>query len=400
MQFQYRFIFLLLAVVMHSAGAVSTVSAQSSPFLVADQRFKDREGRLDYVGPLQVLIANKHSFDSNTYEQALSTYQSFVGKVGAVATEVTSPAPTTPYRLSEVAPQLNARARATSVVLLNEAHDQPVHRAYCQQLLRQLVPLGYTYFAVEALDPGEKAINQRKFPLSYSGFYTCEPNMGKLLRAATESGFQVFSHEISEAQEKEFNDWKKRSNYRDSMQAVNILAVLRKAPQAKIVALVGHDHVLEKEQEGVKRLATYLRELGNINPLTIDQTLIFSSAASKSQVSPMLLTTDTGIPITAGGRAGLVDLQVIHPIVTWINNRPIWLYTYASAKPITVNVPPANIGQPNLVQLYDEREYKQYGDKAVPLDQYLTDGKQQQVYLFTYAPNRPVVIKYRPAKLQ
>lgn len=60
---------------------------------------------------------------------------------------------------------LAARARA-SVVLINEAHNQPDHRAYCRQLLRQLAPLGYRYCAVEALYPTETAINARKFPLS------------------------------------------------------------------------------------------------------------------------------------------------------------------------------------------------------------------------------------------
>ena len=235
--------------------AQTAQTAQQSPFRLAQQLQLDREGNLDYVAPLRGLAANQQVFDSDMYNQSLETYNSFVGKL----TPVVPTRSAVSYALAEVAPLLVARARATSVVLINEAHNQPAHRAYCRQLLRQLAPLGYKFFAVEALNPTDTAINERKFPISKSGFYTREPNMGKLLRTACGSGFHVFGHE---APNKNFSDWKKDINYRDSMQAVNILAVLHKNPKAKIVALVGYDHVLEKERDGVKRLAAYLRELG------------------------------------------------------------------------------------------------------------------------------------------
>ena len=378
-----------------SPNLATAQTVQQNPFRLAGQLFLDRKGNLDYVAPLRGLAAaSKQGFDSDMYSQALETYNSFVGRL----TPPASIRSATPYALAEVGPLLAARARSTSVVLINEAHNQPAHRAYCRQLLRQLAPLGYTFFAVEALYPADTAINERKFPLSSSGFYTREPNMGKLLRAACESGFHVFSHEITRAQDKEFSDWRKNGNYRDSMQAVNILAVLRKNPRAKVVALVGYDHVLEKERDGVKRLATYLRELGHLDPFTIDQTQAYRPAQGGTPATkPMALVGRDGRPATIGERQGYVDMQVIHPPETLVQGRPAWLAAIASDKLVTIPIPSRYAGRSCLAQLYDQKEYQQYGDRAIPLDQYLTDTKQRQARLFGLTPSRAVIVKYRPA---
>jgi hypothetical protein len=356
-----------------------------------------RDSSLNYVAPLHALLANKHLYDaesveSGVYAQALATYYSFVGKTEKLAVP-TLPQAVQPYQLVPIEPLLAARARATSVVLLNEAHDQPAHRAFCRQLLAQLAPLGYRYFAVEALNPGATGLAERGFPLSSSGFYTCEPNMGNLLRAATEAGFYVFGHEIKESQEKEIADWRQASNYRDSMQAINILAVLRAHPQAKVFAYVGYGHVSEKADEGIKRLATYLRELSNINPLTIDQTLSYPSA---KKAGPRALISASGSPAVIGVYQSCVDLQVVHPPVTWVNNRPDWLATTA---PVVATIPPAYAGKPVLAQLYDQAEYTRYGERAVPLDQYLTTKAQRKVYLFPYQKTRKTLVKYKVAEL-
>ncbi|RZK51236.1 MAG: hypothetical protein EOO59_15325 [Hymenobacter sp.] len=198
---------------------------------------------------------------------------------------------------------------------------------------------------------------------------------------------------MKESQEKEIADWRQRSNYRDSLQAVNILAVLRAHPQAKIFAYVGYDHVREKADDGVKRLATYLHELGHINPLTIDQTLLYPSATG---AGPLALTSASGTPAVVGLYSGSVDLQVVHPPVAWVNNRPNWLATTA---PVVADIPPPYAGKPALAQLYDQAEYARYGAQAVPLDQYITTKDQRKVYLFPYQESRKTLINYKPAEL-
>jgi hypothetical protein len=127
------------------------------------------------VAPVQALLANKAAFDPDAYEQVLSTYYSFIGQ-GAPYAPV--PPPTTAYVLANADSLLLAGARATSVVIINEAHDHPAHRAYCAGLLQRLAPLGYRQFAVEALAPTDTAIYSRGYPLSASGFYTREPTYG------------------------------------------------------------------------------------------------------------------------------------------------------------------------------------------------------------------------------
>jgi hypothetical protein len=385
---------LLGATLLAGAAAAPPAAAQVSPFQVASRQFMDSTGRLDYVAPLRSLLAGKPQFDPERYAQALATYCSFVGHP---TTAAPGPAAAGPHVLAEAAPLLAERAQATRVVLLNEAHDQPAHRAYCGQLLRQLAPLGYTLFAVEALDPADTGINQRGFPISSSGFYTCEPTMGKLLRTARQGGFQLVSHEISASQEKEFEDWVRRSNYRDSVQAVNILAALRQHPQAKLVALVGHDHILEKERDGLKRLAAYLRELGSIDPLTIDQTQAYQPAAP--QPWPGLLTTDGRTPAVTGDNRGYVDVQIIHPPATAVLGRPGWLFADPAARPVTARVPRPYARQRCLVQLYDRAEYRQYGARAVPLDQCLAGPGQRRVRLAGLAAGRRTVLHYQPAEL-
>ncbi len=294
-----------------SVAACGSATAQKSAFAAASRSFTGPDGRLDYVAPLRTLLGQAAGYEPGSYAQALVTYFSFVGQTAPVPPSA-GQNPAIAYRLAEVPALVRARARATSVVLINEAHDQPAHRAYCRQLLAQLAPLGYSYFAVEALNPADTAIATRKYPVSASGFYTCEPVMGQLLRAAADGGFHVFGHEITELQEREFASFERRTSYRDSMQAVNILAVLRRHPGAKIVALVGYDHVLEKERDGVKRLATYLHELAGIDPFTIDQTQGYRPATGPHATHPQALTTVGGRPATVGSNAGYVDLQIIH----------------------------------------------------------------------------------------
>lgn len=371
-----------------SLGQALPSHAQASAFTAAQHQFIQPGGHLDYVAPLRTLRAGKARFEASAYTQALATYLSFVGQLPSPAPAALPPS----QHVVPVAPLLRARAQAASVVLLNEAHDQPAHRHFCQQVLTQLAPLGYRLLAVEALTPEATGLNERRFPLANSGFYTCEPTMGNLLRAAPAAGYYVFGHELREAQEKEFADWKQRSNYRDSLQAVNLLAVLRAHPGAKLLALVGYDHVLEQPQEGLKRLATYLRELGQLDPVTIDQTTEY---ALSTATEPQVLVSAAGTPSVMGRYTGLVDLQVVHPQRPPVQGRPYWL---ATGQPVRAQIPAAYRGRVCLAQLYDQAEFAQYGAQAIPLDQYLTSPTQQQVTLYTDSATRKTQVVYQPAQ--
>ncbi|OUJ67053.1 hypothetical protein [Hymenobacter crusticola] len=389
---------LLLAIILIYPGLSAMTIAQpplpsANAFRLAGQHFQNAQQQLNYVAPLQALLSHKAQLEPNMYAQTLATHFSFVGQLPAQTTKALPAA----YQTLPLDSLLLARAQATSMVIINEAHDQPAHRAYCRQLLPQLARLGYSLLAVEALNPSDTAFNQRQYPVATSGYYTCEPAMGNLLRAAAEQGYYVFGHEIRVDQEKELADFNKRQQYRDSLQAVNMLAVLRQHPGAKVVALVGYDHLAEKERSGIKRFATYLRELGQVDPLTIDQTSDYRLPASATR--PMVLATAGKVPTVSGEYAGQVDLQVLHPPLTRVQGRPRWLAASMGTKALVQPIPARYVGTACLVQLYDQGEYTRQGDKAIPLDQYLTNATQKQVYLFPFASGRAVVVKYRPAKL-
>lgn len=378
---------LLLAALLGGAAA----RAQESPFRAASKEFTDEQGQIDYVRPLLALTENKAKFDPDAYRQALATYRSFVGLMPAP--KPGAPAAPAGYQLVEALPVLRARAEAATVVLVNEAHDQPAHRAYAQRLLQELRPLGYALLAAEALDPADTAFVRRGVLLGSSGFYTREPAMGRLLRGARAAGYQVFGHEIREDQEREFDDWQRRSNYRDSVQAVNILARLRAQPGAKLVALVGHDHVLEKPRDGLRRLAWYLRQLGGLDALTIDQTTDFAAAPGPTQ--PQLLTSDGSTPATVGDNAGYVDLQVVHPRLAPVEGRPGWLSAYGLAQPRRVGVM-HKAQMYTLVLVYDAQEYKAYGRRAIPLDQCFVHYKQKRVTMYVPQRGQKISVSYYP----
>ena len=69
-----------------------------------------------------------------------------------------------------------------------------------------------------------------------------------------------------------------------------------------------------------------------------------------------------------------------------MQGRPTWLDAIA--------------GHRCLAQLYDQQEYQQYGDKAIPLDQYLTAPPFQKARLFGLDSDRATLIKYRPVNLK
>ena len=111
----------------------------------------------------------------------------------------------------------------------------------------------------------------------------------------------------------------------------------------------------------------------------------------------MALVAPNGRLATIGERQGYVDMQVIHPAVMLVRGRPDWLAASSLVKPVTAQIPPPYVGKRCLAQLYDQAEYAQYGEKAIPLDQYLTSPQQKRVHLFGFLPNRPVLIKYKLA---
>lgn len=283
-----------------------------------------------------------------------------------------------------------AGAKATRIVILNEDHGVPRDRAFGLEVAKALRPLGYDVLGVETLSnvPDEgKAANRMSllalegYPIRTTGYYTRDPVFADFLRQSLKLGYRPVAYEMT--------DFSKPSSIaiREQAQADYVIArAMRAYPKSKIFLYVGFSHATEAPKTAGdgkpnRWLATRLKAMTGIDPLTIDQTAI-AEAPSYAGLEPYALVadrvgkrsvvlTDGTKPITVGEYAGLVDLQVVHPPVKHIDGRPDWI----AAMGRTPTAVPADLfptSGTRLVQAFVASE----ADDAVPVDQVLVTAGQ------------------------
>lgn len=216
------------------------------------------------------------------------------------------------------------QAKSTHIVIINENHNQPLHRIFAKSLLKDLYAQGYHYLAIEALI-SDTSLNKKNRPTLNTGYYTIEPQFSNMLKEAMDIGYTFISYDV-------FN--KKREYY----QALNIKEkVFDKDTSAKVFIYCGFDHVSEKiEPDSSFMMAGWLKLLTKINPLTIDQVCLTEhSSKDFEKTSYSLLnarsssvfvnkkdSTHTFIPFDAEAQC---DMYVYHPKTIFKNKRPNWL---------------------------------------------------------------------------
>lgn len=187
------------------------------------------------------------------------------------------------------------QAAGTRVVIINEAHVSPWHRATTTALLGPLRELGYTHFAAEAfmnlpdemgIDPIVAHEDEPYARRSDGGYF--EPVFGQLVREAKRLGFSLAAYEAlitaadmqlprSEAVAK-----------RETGQASNLAAILAADPSAKILVHVGHSHVREEPAaDGQLWMGARLKAMTGIDPLTISQTFCTGGPDGQPRIVPV-----------------------------------------------------------------------------------------------------------------
>jgi len=78
--------------------------------------------------------------------------------------------------------EIVAAAKDRQVVILNEAHHVPLHRAFSLEVARALRKEGFEYFAAETFTRDIEALRKRGTPTRSTGFYSAEPAFGELIR--------------------------------------------------------------------------------------------------------------------------------------------------------------------------------------------------------------------------
>lgn len=348
--------------------------------------------------------------------QALAFKQSFVGDTEAAertnaavfsAPDLSPEAIATATReVDEMLTNFEAReavrsvveaAKDRQIVILNEAHSAPRHRAFALLLARELRRIGFEYLAAETLAPAVAELAARGYPVVHDGYYSNEPVFGDFLRQALNAGFKPVAYEHQFDAEFEKLDMVARIEQREIGQARNLVErVLKHNPKARLFIYVGHSHVMKGHQDmgGGRRvawMAEQLRVMTGIDPLCIDQTLATwrEPAKDKTLTERVFANFDGDSFVLASKTAenrywnyGKVDVQIWHRPVTLVHGRPHWLSMNGHRVPR--DIPPELLPRAGrrLVQAFVANE----SADAVPMDQFLVSAGDTHLPKFMLPP--------------
>jgi hypothetical protein len=285
------------------------------------------------------------------------------------------------------------RAKKQSVVMINESHNKPQHRAFAASLLEDLYAMGFHYLAMETLNQFSNASLKQVNILT--GHYTCEPIAGELARKAISLGFTLVAYEDSSSSHS--------VNQREYVQAENLFKILQKDPHAKLLVLAGDKHIEEGALSDDRiPMAAYFKIVSGIDPLTIDQTALTEQSTSEYGAAIYEFYSKknafpTPTVVLKNNRPkdifdlNLSDIYVMHPPTKFRNGRPIWTSMNGLKKEISVQPIYQTLF---FVQAFYDKEYneKQLG-KLVPADQtYIT---AQDGYYYLYLQKGRYQLAYR-----
>jgi hypothetical protein len=301
-----------------------------------------------------------------------------------------------PPDLSQARPEpaIEAIVRAAEgrrVVIINEAHHAPRHRAFTHKLMLALRERGFTHFAAEtfcsASSCGPLLTDGAPMGGGATGFYTIEPVFGDLARQAGATGYTLVAYEIRPDQAPPPGT--AREEYipiREQAQAENIKAQLDADPGMRVLVHVGFGHLNETTAESPLHVfGGRLKELTGEDPLTIDQvegtpqhdsehdSQLYKAFLARfgSPAEPVAIANDPARPI--GGYR--VDLSVIHPAQHEVNGRPDWLAMDGYRKPYLVAL--EALGARSLVRAFVAGEPQ----GAIAIDQVLVEPDAKAVTL-------------------
>jgi hypothetical protein len=241
------------------------------------------------------------------------------------------------------------------VVLFNEAHHVPMHRAFLFNQLNFLRDCGYTHLAIEGLNNGkysDSTLVARKYPLrDVTGVYINEPVFGLLVRQAIKLGFKLISYDSY-------------GTDREKKQADNILKSFN-PEEGKLIVYGGYGHICEDINQNF--MAGFLKKSLECDVLTLSQTLPL-------KYKPITNADDCCEFYLLERSNKCYDYSVIPNAKPNRKNIPYWYdWLNCSYERLSklVNVEPE---LPCLIQFYDENE----SENAVPLYQYLIEQEAER----------------------
>jgi len=234
-------------------------------------------------------------------------------------------------------PELLRRTASRQLVILNEAHYQPLNRVFTRSMLAGLYRQGFRYLCLEDLANGPQAdalLNQRKYPTRATGYYSLEPQYGELERYALALGYVLVPYEYVPTAKAA--DPMAGMVAREAGQAHNIQQILEKDPQAKIVVHVGYGHLIEQLNPAgdFGFMGGFLKKSTGLDPFTIHQVDLLEHADSSLDnpyrallhaTQPSVFVNARGALFTSTQDSAKWDASVYFPPTTYAHGRPTWL---------------------------------------------------------------------------
>lgn len=280
-------------------------------------------------------------------------------------------------------------ARSKRIVLINEAHHMPMHRAFIRRLAQELRKIGYTYLAAETFNTD----GQGRVPLTASGKAgfdsgTCtkDPVFGQFVSEAVADGWTLVPYEIEEHSAPGMSP-SERVIQREQVQARQLIErTLGRDKNARVLVHVGYHHlikVLPDEKLPFVPMGELIRRMSGVPTLHVDQNQfyahpdraadgpLYAGLVDKFPMKePFVLRAPDGSHAVLGGFGARIDMQVIFPRYGVRDGRAEWLQTLAGRSPRAIPV--------ELLPQQGRRVVKAYrttdGPDAVPVDVVLLEA--------------------------
>jgi hypothetical protein len=317
-----------------------------------------------YLAPLvaaeRAAEARKQAFEL----QQLGTQRAFAGDTdGAIAAydaqhpADAAPLPDAAARVGELADvraedaieAIVAQARTRRVVILNEAHHVPMHRAFAMRLAAALRRIGYAYLAAETFSGDDAGVPAPGQVTTATGFFTREPTFANFVNAALADGWKLVPYDVVKPP-KPGQDWMESIRAREQGGADNLVErIFKKDKDAKVFIYAGYSHAFKSVPGAtgdVDWMAERLRRATGLDILSVDQTEFYAHPdraaehplyagllAAFPAEAPFVLRAPDGRYAVPGLAQRRVDMQVIYPRYAAHDGRPDWLRTLAGRSP-------------------------------------------------------------------
>ena len=299
------------------------------------------------------------------------------------------------YKMLDAVAAIDSVAGREQVIMINEEHRTPFHRALTLELLAKLYARGFRYFAAETVDESDSELNKRGYPTQSTGFYTADPIYADVIRTALKIGYKIVPYESFDAKCKApENNPEFCNDGREREQAQNLYdRILKNDGQAKIFVHVGRGH---NSKAGISEtfnfMAYYFQQISRIEPFTIDQ-LRFSQHRNPALEQPLyrLLTKENilqkpSVYQASNGKfynqgAGY-DMLIFHPRLSYKNGRATFLEMNGIRKTEKPDLKKLKLASNN--QIFTEKEpalvqafVAEESADAVPFDQIILSPNQK-----------------------